>query len=354
MTKNGTFSPAVIPVNAGIQEKQDFASTVCGECEPDTRIVSREPGCFRRRIGLGRNLLSIVVPTRNRGDVSECLRHLLDTRHRPIEILVVDQSDNDETARSVRDLESECEDAAYILRCLRSETTGLSVARNVGISNAQGDWIGFVDDDCLVEPDWGEEVVRAFGKSARIGLVFGQIRAFYPPEKGRRTRISVKDSPLPKAFRSRISLVNTSAGGGGNSALSRRCLDSTGPFDENLGTGTDLPGGEDFELSYRALKAGYEVVYCPTASCRHKKRMLEEDYMKGERGYYAGRAAALVKHTRRGDPAAMVAIVAETFRRLLEIPYHFLVSRELQNVTRARIRASGFLSGVAKGWLKRW
>lgn len=47
---------------------------------------------------------------------------------------------------------------------------GLSMARNLGIENATGDIIGFVDDDVVLFPDWAEEMVKAFDSDSIIGV----------------------------------------------------------------------------------------------------------------------------------------------------------------------------------------
>jgi glycosyltransferase involved in cell wall biosynthesis len=47
---------------------------------------------------------------------------------------------------------------------------GLSAARNVGIKQANGDIIAFVDDDVLLYPDWAEKMVKAYKDDAIIGV----------------------------------------------------------------------------------------------------------------------------------------------------------------------------------------
>ena len=47
---------------------------------------------------------------------------------------------------------------------------GLSAARNVGIKQASGDIMAFVDDDVLLQPDWAKNMVKAFDDDAVIGV----------------------------------------------------------------------------------------------------------------------------------------------------------------------------------------
>ncbi len=47
---------------------------------------------------------------------------------------------------------------------------GLSAARNLGIKQAKGEIIAFVDDDVVLYPDWAEEMVRTYHDNSIIGV----------------------------------------------------------------------------------------------------------------------------------------------------------------------------------------
>ncbi len=301
------------------------------------------------------NLLSVVVPTRNRGDISECLRHLFDIRYRPLEIIVIDQSEDDRTEESVsRFLETHSQpDIPFQYH--RSETVGLDVSRNEGIRLSKGSWIAFVDDDCLVESGWGEGLVESLGSGSNIGMVFGQTRAYYTkPEEGFRTRISIKDSPDRKIFRSHREIMVRSVGMGGNMSVSRKAIEAAGFFDEHLDHGTRLPGAGDYEMSYRILKSGFHAIYEPKAISLHKRKIPWPNYLMTEQGYSIGRAAALLKHARKGDPIAALALLGEGFKRFAEIGYHLVVTRQSKMIQRAFKRARGYAIGIRKGAKTQW
>lgn len=300
------------------------------------------------------NLLSVVAPTRNRGDISECLLQLLGQSHHPLEILVIDQSDGTETAECVERLKETHPTEGVDLIHHPSKSLGLSNARNEGIERARGEWIAFVDDDVLVTRDWAARLIDEFRSSERVGMVFGQTRAFYPPEAEMRVRVSIKDLPTPQRFRSRFGLIARSVGGGGNSSISRRCLESIGKFHPKLGVGGVYPGAEDYDLTYRAIRAGFELCYAPKAIAHHKRKLAESDYLRTERGYYEGRAAAIAKQVRSGDLAAPIALVLELGRRWIEIPYHLIVTRHKANTKRAWVRTAGFIRGMSRGLFEDW
>lgn len=109
--------------------------------------------CTYNRIGtLPRTLASL---TQLRGDIS-------------FEVIVVNGPSTDGTAEylSARD----------DLRVLDNPETNLSVSRNIAIANAAGEFISFIDDDAIPEPDWLERIVAAFDSDPGLSAVGGFIR----------------------------------------------------------------------------------------------------------------------------------------------------------------------------------
>ena len=68
-------------------------------------------------------------------------------------------------------------------RVLREATVVLTHARLKGIAEAQGDILVFVDDDCLLEPDYLAQTLDLFRKNPFMGMAGGYGRAEYevPP-----------------------------------------------------------------------------------------------------------------------------------------------------------------------------
>ena len=68
-------------------------------------------------------------------------------------------------------------------RILREDTLGLTHARLTGIAEARGDLLVFVDDDCLLDPDYLAQTLDLFRKHTFLGMAGGYGRAEYeiPP-----------------------------------------------------------------------------------------------------------------------------------------------------------------------------
>ena len=118
-----------------------------------------------------RDKVTVVIPTRNRGDsVVRTIRTTLLNGYPDLELIVVDQSDDNRTEISLQPLLSDPR-----ISCIRTTTRGLSAALNVGIALAQTEIIAITGDDCEVDKDWLKELVAAFAIDPRIGIVFGNV-----------------------------------------------------------------------------------------------------------------------------------------------------------------------------------
>lgn len=106
--------------------------------------------------------VSIVIPAYNEAEnISACVLAALQQTSRAAEIIVVDNRSTDGTADVVRGLQQAYPDAPIIL-FHQDEEQGLVPTRNFGLDRAQGDVLGRIDADSVIEPGWVEEVQRLF------------------------------------------------------------------------------------------------------------------------------------------------------------------------------------------------
>ena len=87
-----------------------------------------------------------------------------------------------------------------------------------------------------------------------------------------------------------------SVGSGCSYAVRRATALSLGGFDDALDLGAALPGGGDHDLLWRALQAGYRVVYEPAALAWHEHRPLAEGAHAQIVGHQRALLAFLTKH----------------------------------------------------------
>ncbi|WP_420821076.1 glycosyltransferase [Sinomonas gamaensis] len=110
----------------------------------------------------GRPSVSIVIPAYNEeGVIRQCVTAAIYQSVPALEIIVVDNRSQDGTAGIVRQMQEEYPEAGIRLLSQDAEQ-GLIPTRNFGLDSAQGDLLGRIDADSLLEPDWVEEVIKAF------------------------------------------------------------------------------------------------------------------------------------------------------------------------------------------------
>lgn len=94
--------------------------------------------------------VSIVVPAYNAAKyIYSCMDSILGQTNRDFELIVVDDGSTDSTLTA---LESYSNDLR--VRIVHQENSGVSVARNRGISMARGEFILFVDSDDVLHPEF--------------------------------------------------------------------------------------------------------------------------------------------------------------------------------------------------------
>ena len=95
-------------------------------------------------------LISVIVPVYNVEQyLHQCIESLVKQMYRHIEIILIDDGSTDNSGVLCDRWES-IDDR---IKVIHTENHGLSAARNVGIKNAKGYYIYFIDSDDWAEPD---------------------------------------------------------------------------------------------------------------------------------------------------------------------------------------------------------
>lgn len=103
------------------------------------------------------DLISVIVPVYNvADDLPRCLDSILAQSYPNIEIITVDDGSSDHSGKVL----DEYAQMNSNIRVIHKENGGVTSARLRGVTEASGEWIGFVDGDDEIEPDMYERLLR--------------------------------------------------------------------------------------------------------------------------------------------------------------------------------------------------
>ncbi len=226
---------------------------------------------------------SVVIPTYNRLPILEkCLRALEQQTFDEnlisgYEIVVVDDGSTDGTLAW---LDEHCQEFPHV-RTWEQDHQGPAAARNLGVDQARGDTIIFIDSDLVVT----EVFLQAHAEGLERGKKqYNSDRVF---TYGAVVNTCNFDAPQSEPYK----LTDYSAAffATGNVAIAKRWLLEAGLFD----TGFQLYGWEDLELGVRLKNLGLKLVKCPRAvgyhwhppfSLQQIPKLIDQEIQRGRMG----------------------------------------------------------------------
>ena len=231
----------------------------------------------------GAPTVSVVIPAFNEHEtIRACVLAVLDQTVPAFEIIVVDNASTDDTAAIVHELQNGCPNAP-IVYLLQDALQGITPTRNAGFDRARGDIIGRIDSDSVVEPNWVEEVQKAFA-DPDVAAATGPAIYYDMPLR----RFGARADDLLR--RTQVTIAHDyHLLFGSNMAIRTTAWKAVSPS-----TCADLDdiGHEDIDLSIHLHEAGLTVIYWPDMVSGMSARRLDDspseffDYvMRFERTY---------------------------------------------------------------------
>ncbi|MBI3585373.1 MAG: glycosyltransferase family 2 protein [Nitrospinae bacterium] len=203
-------------------------------------------------------LVSYIILTRNRkGEVVKALRSVRNQDYTSKEIIVVDNASSDGTAEMIK---KDFPDVRYYRM---NSNIGACAGRNIGIKEAKGDILIFLDDDAIFEK--GNETTTAVNKFNSMpdidaiafkvideqsgGVSHGVQHGGYPVRgKG----VILEEKEVSYFFI-------------GAASFRRRVFEDAGLFHEEY-----FIYCEEMELSFRMLEKGMRILFIPQIAILHK------------------------------------------------------------------------------------
>ena len=102
-------------------------------------------------------LISVIIPVYGvEKYISQCLESVINQTYKNIEVIVINDGTKDNSASIAKEYSKQ----DFRVKVYDFENSGLSAARNRGVSLAKGDYIAFLDSDDYVAPNMYEELIN--------------------------------------------------------------------------------------------------------------------------------------------------------------------------------------------------
>lgn len=211
--------------------------------------------------------ISVLVVTKNRSRYLHlCLQSLVEQSIKPSEVVVVDNASIDDT-KEVIDSFSKILPVAYRYTKVR----GYPKTYNAGLKVASGDWIIFLDDDCIATKYWFARYMKAIKKYPTAAI---QGKTISIPKENLYAQI-MGDHYQNWIEANRIAGNKMRTFDNKNLCIPRTAIAKTGNFNEKL-----LYGSEDIELGLRFVRAGIPIVYEPSIVAFHHERNTFQGFIR--------------------------------------------------------------------------
>lgn len=279
----------------------------------------------------GMPLFSVVIPTHGRPqDLQQAVASVLAQTMTNFEIIVVDDA-GEPPAPAVSD--------ARVRTIRLAVNGGEGAARNVGIREARGSWVAFLDDDDLWYPQRLERISDALraNPSWQKDVITTDVEVW---RGGERSSLYSEERPFHREDQLKAMLRRpfiTSM-----IAAPRSLLLDIGGYDESLLV------GEDADLLYRLLCRGVRVHLVPEALARYNKGSgVTADRLR----LWSGKLHVIDKLIASGTLDSRTLAVAEEVRAQTEARMHvscIALERSTQQLERRTLFAAARCGGLPR------
>jgi GT2 family glycosyltransferase len=206
--------------------------------------------------------------------LTECLARLTTLTYPDFEVIVVNDGSSDASAEIAR---------AHGVRLVETAHRGLSHARNVGVANAIGEIVAFLDDDAYPDHDWLYYIAASLRANGHAGVGGPNIA---PDDDGLVAECVAAAPGGP--IHVLISDREAEHLPGCNMAFRKSALEAIGSFDERFRV-----AGDDVDVCWRLQESGRTLGFSAGAVVMHRRRDSLRRYLKQQYGY--GEAEALLE-----------------------------------------------------------
>jgi glycosyltransferase involved in cell wall biosynthesis len=203
-------------------------------------------------------LVSLVIPVWNSPDlIAKCLAAIGEQTYPcdRFEVLVIDNGSTDTTADVIRSFP--------IAKLISEPAAGSYCARNRGLGEARGEYVAFTDADCVPDPTWLSEAVKAAHRHPTAGVLAGRVELF---------RAGPGGSEACEKYESLFSGFNQARNVAKGFCITANWMSRRELLERFGGFNATLKSSADSEFARRIGAAGHPIVYVPDMVVKHPAR----------------------------------------------------------------------------------
>lgn len=228
--------------------------------------------------------ISIVVPAYNEEvTIKSCIQSVLDLDYPDYEVIVVDDGSTDKTLEEAKKFEISG------VRVIHQENKGKANALNKGILLSKGEIVVTVDADTQLHRDSLKKIADRFAANQHLGAVAGNVKVNPAPGLLNAVQATEYTTGINLIRKAQSMLGCVTVVPGPIAALKKEAVEQSGLF-------SDDTFAEDFDITMKVLKKGYQVEYEDAAIAYTDAPKNLEDLMKQRRRWYRGMIQVLDKH----------------------------------------------------------
>ncbi len=293
---------------------------------------------------------TVAICTRDRGALLASTLDALDVQEGGTpQVVVVDQSDPPDAPLAAR-----AERSDWLTVVGGGTGGGLSRARNVAWRWIRSEWIVYLDDDAIPDPDWSRELALALRLHAEADLVTGHV---YDPNAGVGEDYLTVSAQAVEHERVRSGRWTRpwDVGLGICMALRRSVIVDLGGWDERLGAGAPRFGAaDDMDFNYRLLRAGGIGYATPRVRLAHAQWRRSDELVTLYARYMLGWTAFAMKHLKTGDVAGGLWLWALGAQDALRMTASAVRRRSRLRARVARAKLYALAVGTVEGLRADW